>query len=465
MRQIITKDDGEPRDTTLRWRAMKSSASFSMTIDGVGAASAGTIDVYDPATGSVLHQAPDCSVIQVEKAVARAQRTQRDWQGLPGNARRLQLVALCQAVEAAFESLKSLLCSEGGKLERHANDELRTALHRAQLSLGSSLPRAAHLRSDGIDVRMTHQPLGVLVLRAHCHDPVGSVFPQTIQALLAGNTVIVVAAPTAPLTMLRLGELSRGLLRAGAFNVVSGGEALGPMLAGHPGVSRYALPRPAAIRRASAVVLADADDLAEAVAVRLFRHAFESGGAHGTALRFVYVHRDIHARSANVWANLAKGARLGGAGEPGNDIGPLQNRQLHEHAVRYFSDARIRDLHFLAGGHVASRAGFFVPPAVVDDPPLEACGLIDVAPCALVALLKYSDLDEVLAQTDAHVPDVVSIWSNDLRSAHRLADRLRSQVVLVNQVAAPHHTQAAPRENGLLAYMRTRVRVVRSNLS
>lgn len=152
--------------------------SFTMTIDGVGVANAGSIDVVDPATGSLLHQAPDCSLIQADQAVAWAQRAQNSWHGLPATTRRQQLIALCQAAETSFQSLLTVLCSEGGKLEKHAHHELRTALQRAQQSLGGALPRMASVRFDGCRIQTTSQPLGVLVLRAHWRDPVGSIFPR-----------------------------------------------------------------------------------------------------------------------------------------------------------------------------------------------------------------------------------------------------------------------------------------------
>ena len=236
------------------------------------------------------------------------------------------------------------------------------------------------------------------------------------------------------------------------------------MLGNRQGVAGYAFRRPAPERRAFAIVLSDAHAHAEAIAGRLFRHAFENGSQDSPVLRLVFVRRDAYARSANAWANQAKAARLGGGCAPGTDIGPLQNLQLYELATRYFSAQRVRALHFLAGGGVANGPGFFVPPAVVDDPAPDACRLIEEAPCAMVALLKYSDLDEVAAQIDERAPDMMSIWTNDLGRAHRLADRLRSQTVLISEVSPPRLADADPRDDGLLPFLHTRVRVVRPAL-
>src|SRR5438874_4448965 len=59
--------------------------------------------------------------------------------------------------------------------------------------------------------------------------------------LAAGNTVIIKPPEQAPLSSLRLAELTADLLPAGVFNVVPGGRDVGAALASHPGVAKVAL--------------------------------------------------------------------------------------------------------------------------------------------------------------------------------------------------------------------------------
>ena len=59
--------------------------------------------------------------------------------------------------------------------------------------------------------------------------------------LAAGNTVIIKPPEQAPLSSLRLAELTEGVLPPGVFNVVAGGREAGAALASHPRVAMVAL--------------------------------------------------------------------------------------------------------------------------------------------------------------------------------------------------------------------------------
>jgi aldehyde dehydrogenase (NAD+) len=60
-------------------------------------------------------------------------------------------------------------------------------------------------------------------------------FLKAASALLAGNTVVLKPSAFTPLTALKVGEIDRDILPAGALNVISGGDDLGPWLTSHPG--------------------------------------------------------------------------------------------------------------------------------------------------------------------------------------------------------------------------------------
>src|SRR5438874_12338848 len=59
--------------------------------------------------------------------------------------------------------------------------------------------------------------------------------------LAAGNTVVIKPPEQAPLSSLRLAELTQGLLPPGVFNVVPGGRDVGAALASHRDVAKVAL--------------------------------------------------------------------------------------------------------------------------------------------------------------------------------------------------------------------------------
>jgi len=434
---------------------MVTSAPFTMTLDGRAAHAERRMPVFDPATGEVLQDAPDCTLVQTEHAVAGARRAQLLWQRCPAEARRGALRALCAALADARDALQTVLCLEVGKPLPLSRAELLESFRASRRHLDDRLLRPRVAIDGKRRVRTLLEPLGVVVLRADCADPVRSVWPDAMAALHAGNSVIVVAAPTAPLTLLRFGELARACLPAGVLSVVSGGEALGPMLAAHPAVARHAAAA-MPVRHAAALVLDDAD--AAATIAPLFRQAFCDDRGGRPVLRIVYVHRDLYARVANAWADLARSARLGPGRRAGIEIGPLQNRQAHADAARHFAAAG--PLSYLAGGEVSRAPGYFVPPTVVDDPPWAAQARLATAPCPVVALVKYSDADEVLGVIDArHASWAVSVWSLDDERARAIADRLKVHATAVNLPAAPSTAAVQEPQVTLSRFTRPRVRM------
>lgn len=435
--------------------------SWTMTIDGRGVRATGGIAVLDPATGGVLQEVPACSLVQAEEAVASAQRAQAGWSRLGEDARAQAIQQLCQAIAELQSDLATVLCREGGKPLRLARAELTQAIDAARC-MSSPWQQLEHRTTgDGRRVDIALVPLGTVVLRSAFGAPVGSVLADAIAALHAGNAVIIVAAPTAPLTLLKLGEIGRAALPPGVLNVVSGGESLGPLLASHACVALHGTTA-AARGLGAAIVLDDADVVA--VCDQLFHQAFRDTCMGDPALRVVHVHRDLYAGAANRWADMARAMRLGHGLDDDTDMGPLQNRQAHEQAARYLARLRDDGMHFLAGGAAVAGAGCFVPPTVVDNPPRHARALIDEAPCALVALSKYSDLDDLLGEVNAcsrHT--AISLWSRNAEVARSVADRLVAPEVSINVALQPGSaTAGVPPQTALARFTRRRVRVQRA---
>jgi aldehyde dehydrogenase (NAD+) len=79
-------------------------------------------------------------------------------------------------------------------------------------------------------------PIGVVGAISPWNLPVLISFYKTLPALLAGNTVVLKPSPFAPLTVLRISDYINELLPPGVFNVVTGGDDLGPWMTLHTGI-------------------------------------------------------------------------------------------------------------------------------------------------------------------------------------------------------------------------------------
>lgn len=92
--------------------------------------------------------------------------------------------------------------------------------------------------SEDRQAYVRYTPLGVGVGIVPWNWPlvlgVGKIGP----ALLTGNAFIMKPSPFTPYMGLKLGELASRIFPPGVFQVLSGGDDLGPMLTEHPGVDK-----------------------------------------------------------------------------------------------------------------------------------------------------------------------------------------------------------------------------------
>jgi acyl-CoA reductase-like NAD-dependent aldehyde dehydrogenase len=80
-----------------------------------------------------------------------------------------------------------------------------------------------------------YTPIGVVGAISPWNLPAIISFVKLLPALLAGNTAELKPSPFTPLTVLRISDYINVLLPPGVFNVVTGGDDLGPWMTSHPG--------------------------------------------------------------------------------------------------------------------------------------------------------------------------------------------------------------------------------------
>lgn len=129
----------------------------------------------------------------------------------------------------------------------------------------------------------------------------------------------------------------------------------------------------------------------------------------------------------------ARAAKVGDGLDQGSNFGPIQNRPQFERVKNLIEDAKQQGLRFLAGGDVPEGTGFFVPLAIVDNPPEDSRVVQEEAFGPVLPLLKFRDIDEVVARANACEYGLGgSIWSADTEAAADIASRLETGTVWIN---------------------------------
>jgi acyl-CoA reductase-like NAD-dependent aldehyde dehydrogenase len=432
---------------------MDFASDFTMTINGQAAEAAETFAVLNPATEEVIAKAPDISREQLDEAVAAARQAFGPWKGTALAERQALLRALGDRLAEHADAFALLLTREQGKPLGDAAMEIGTAVYWLQETAGQALE--PEILSDAPErrVELRHVPIGVVAAIAPWNFPVGLAIWKIAPALLAGNTLVLKPSPFTPLTSLKLGELARDILPPGVLNVVSGGDSLGPWITEHPGLDKIsftgstatgkAVMRSAAgnLKRVTlelggndpAIVLPDAD--VEALVPRLFWAAFANNGQICIASKRIYVHESIYDRFAAAMVQYAKTVKVGEGTEEGVQIGPIQNRPQFERVRALLADARSGGIHFLLGGDVPEGRGYFIPIAIADNPDDSSRVVAEEAFGPVLPLLKFSDVDEVVARANGTPYGLAaSVWGKDLDAAQAVADRVEAGTVWINTV-------------------------------
>jgi len=431
---------------------MTQTPSYTMTIGGLGVASAATVDVFNPADGQVFAQAPRADAGHVDQAVAAAQSAFRPWSRLPFEERQEFLARAGQAIEQHADELGALFTREQGRPLAAAREEVMAAAGWLKASKYLKLP--VDVTEDGKRrrVEVHHEPLGVVCAIVPWNFPVLLASWKIAPALLAGNTMVLKPSPYTPLCMLRIAELLRGVLPDGVLNVISGGDELGPLMTAHPGFAKITFTGSTAtgkrvmetaakdLKRVTlelggndaAIVLPDVN--VDEVAEQIFHGAFYNTAQVCVATKRLYIHEDIYDALRDRLHAIARRVKVGDGSQAGIDYGPVQNAMQFRRVKALMDEARAQGLKLLEGSAVPDNGGYFLPITLVDNPPDDARVVTEEAFGPILPLLRFSTVDEVIERANHSEYGLAgAVWSGDLQKAQEIAHRLDTGTVWINQ--------------------------------
>ena len=423
---------------------MNFSSDFTMTINGEAASGGASIDVINPATASSFAQCPD-------RAVQAAKDAFKTWKLVPVEERRAMLIKAGDLIMANADPLASLFTKEQGRPVTLAKQEILGAGYWFHATAALDLPVDITEDTDQRRVEVHHEPLGVVCAIVPWNFPVLLASWKIAPALLAGNTIVVKPSPYTPLCTLKMGELLRTVFPAGVVNIITGGDALGPMMTAHKGFAKISFTGSTATGKRvmesaardlkritlelggndAAIVLPDVS--AEKVSQSLFDGAFSNSAQICVATKRLYVHNDIYDDVRDRMVQIARRAVVGDGSQQGTQFGPVQNKAQYDRVMNLLESAKAEGLTIHQGA-TPDLEGYFVPLTIIDNPPEDSRVVVEEAFGPILPMMRFDDIDEVIARannTDYGLAG--AIWSADIERAVQIAGRLETGTVWINE--------------------------------
>jgi gamma-glutamyl-gamma-aminobutyraldehyde dehydrogenase len=275
-------------------------------------------------------------------------------------------------------------------------------------------------------------------------------------ALAAGCSVIVKPAEQTSMTALRLAELAREAgLPDGVLNVLPGlGESCGAAIGRHPGIDVVSFTGSTEVGRLflkyaadsnlkrvtlecggknPAVVLADAAHL-DQVAEQVVRACFWNMGENCTSNSRLIVHRNLKDDLLARVLVKAREWRTGDPLEPANNLGAMVSKEHFDKVIGYLATATREGGRLVLGGEpLALGAGWFIPPTIFDGvTPDMTIAREEIFGPVLAVITAGSDDEALRIANDTCYGLQASLFTADVRKAHRGARELRAGTVTVN---------------------------------
>jgi betaine-aldehyde dehydrogenase len=419
------------------------------------------MELVSPGTGKSIGTVADADAVDIDRAVAAAANAFREWSRVPPSERAKILRKIAEIVRQSARELALIDAIDGGApIHEMAGDVANAAM---QLDFfaglvtemkGSSIP----LGPDSVNFSV-REPRGVVGRIIPFNHPFMFCAAKCAAPLAAGNTVVVKPPEQAPLSALRFAELVADLLPAGVLNIVPGGREAGAALAAHPRVAMVALIGSVAAGRAvmkagadtlkpvllelggknAAIAFADADPDEVARGVIAGMNFTWCGQSCGSTSR-AFLHERIYDAVVERVAREVAYYKPGDPADPTSTMGALINRTHLNRVMEFIDSAHKEGARLVHGGKPpadpALASGYYLEPTVFADvkPTMRIAREEIFGP--VLSIFRWSDEAMMLSEVNSvEYGLTASIWTNDIRTAHRIAGEVQAGFVWINEVS------------------------------
>ncbi len=419
------------------------------------------IDNVEPATGQVYSLVPESNDVDLDSAVKSAEAAKEHWANTSLEKRAEILCRLADLIDANADELAKAEAIDNGKAVSFAKDVdiYRSAANiRFFAHAGTQFSSESHAMGDLAINYTLRDPIGIVGCISPWNFPLYLFTWKIAPALACGNVVIAKPSEVTPMTAYLFSKLCiEAGLPAGVLNILHGtGPSIGGPITTHPNIKAISFTGGSAtgahITKATAgmfkklslelggknptLVFADCDF--DETVTEVVRAAFSNQGQICLCGSRIYIERAIYEKFRNAFVDKVKTLRIGDPLDESTQHGATVSQSHMEKVLSYIELAQQEGGTVLTGGkrhQVTGRCkdGFFVEPTVIEGLDNQ-CRTNQEEIFGPVCTLMPFDNDDAAVKlaNGTQYGLAASVWTNDLKRAHRVAKQIEAGIVWIN---------------------------------
>ncbi|MFN8309246.1 MAG: aldehyde dehydrogenase [Chitinophagales bacterium] len=424
------------------------------------------IDSVEPATGAVFAQVPGSTADDVQLAYEAARDAFPLWSQTPLEERMMQLLRLADAIEQKMDVLVAAESRDNGKPLKLAR---AVDIPRAVSNFRFFASAIQHFASEshhmpGVGINYTLRlPIGVVGCISPWNLPLYLFTWKIAPALAAGNCVVAKPSEITPYTAYLLSEICVEIgFPAGVLNIVHGlGNPVGQAIVEHPNIKaisftggtetgkRIAATAAPMFKKLSLelggknpTIIFDDCDLEETVK-QVVTASFSNQGEICLCGSRIFVQKNIYEKFRDAFVARAATLKVGDPNSADTNLGALVSKAHREKVLSYIELAQQEGGKLLLGGALTAaqqqalpercRNGFFLQPTIIEGLPHHCRTQQEEIFGPVVTLTPFETEEEVLQMANSVQYGLsATIWTENLKRAHRMAEKLESGIVWIN---------------------------------
>lgn len=419
------------------------------------------LDNYDPSRGIVYAQIPDSDATDVELAVEAAKKAFPSWASMAAQKRSNYLLAIAEKIEEKEAMLAKAESVDNGKPLWLAKS---VDIPRAASNFKFYATAATHDHSNCYEMGdfalnyTSRQPIGVAGCISPWNLPLYLFTWKIAPALASGNCVVAKPSEITPMTAYLLSEICIEVgLPAGVLNIVHGlGPKVGATITAHKDVPVISFTGGTSTGQQIAKVAApmfkklslelggknpniifDDCDFDDALNTTL-KSSFANQGQICLCGSRIFVQKGIYEKFKTDLVAKTKAMIVDQPAAEKVNLGAVVSEEHMGKVLSYVDLAQEEGGRVLTGGHRVVlegdyAGGYYVAPTIIEGLSFDCRTNQEEIFGPVVTIMPFDTEEEVLNYANSTKYGLsATLWTSNLKRAHRMSARLESGIVWVN---------------------------------